>query len=234
LGKLRKWAVQEADIMANEEKKVAANTGETIDTVVKRLKDMPGVARVVLEELKDLTLRYVRRMRVIPYPDFDFNRHPFMSRIIVSELFSYAQEHPEEEVKMFIGDVKSEFYGDYLLFDRTCELAKKGIKFNVILAKPPAKQYLPNWQKLVKESSGNIRVRMKPQYSDKLCHLILVGGAYRKEAPHEDYEGEVTDFEPLRPARFAFHDEFYAQSNVLDYWRTEVDIDDVQELPVAY
>ena len=140
-------------------------------------------------------------MRLVPYPEYDFNSYPFMSRIVVEELFAYAQEHPKKEVRMFTGDVRSEFYGGALLFDKISKLAAREVKLNIILAKPPAGQYLAKWRKLMTESSGNVQVRMKPQYSDKLCHLILVGeDGYRKEAHHEDYEGDVTELKPKRPA----------------------------------
>lgn len=226
--------------MTSKENNVSANTSERIgslmDRLVELLQNNPDMAKAVIKAYKDLTLRYVRRMRIVPYPEYDYNSYPFMARIIVEELFAYAQEPPKKEVRMFTGDVTSEFYGGALLFDKISDLAAQGIKFNIILAKPPADQYLASWQKLMTESSGNVLVRMKPQYSDELNHLILVGeDGYRKEASHkeDDYEGEVTEFEPKRPARFAFHDRYYAQTSVLQHWKTKVDTDDVQKLPVA-
>lgn len=213
----------------------AANRGEPLHTMIpdelaELVQGNPDTAKAIIKAYKDLTVRYVRRMRIVPYPEFDFNSYPFMARIIVEELFAYAQEPPKKEVRMFTGDITSEFYGCELIFDKIREIATQGIKFNIILAKPPDGQHLASWQKLMTESSGKVQVRMKPQYSAELHHLILVGeDAYRKEAPHkeDDYEGDVTELEPERPARFAFHDRFYAQTNVLEHWKTKVDTDDV-------
>ena len=224
--------------MASEENANAENRGKPLHTLMTQLvQDNPDMAEVIIKGYKDLTLRYVRRMRIVPYPEYDYNSYPFMARIIVEELFAYAQDLPKKEVKMFTGDITSEFYGADLLFDKIREIAtQKDIKFNIILAKPPDGQHLASWQKLMTESSGKVQVRMKPQYSDELHHLILVGeDAYRKEAPHkeDDYEGDVTELEPKRPARFAFHDRFYAQANVLEHSKTKVDTDDVQELPIV-
>ena len=224
--------------MMSEENNVSANTSEglhtMIDGLVELVQNNPDMVKDVIKGYKDLTLRYVRRMRIVPYPEYDYNSYPFMARIIIEELFAYAQELPKKEVKMFTGDITSEFYGSVLLFNKIRDISAQGIKFNIILAKPPEGQYLASWQKLMTESSGNVQVRMKPQYSAELHHLILVGeDGYRKEAPHDDYEGDVTELEPKRPARFAFHDRFYAQTNVLDHWETKVDTDDVEELPVV-
>lgn len=210
----------------------AANGGKPLQALMCNLvQENKEIAESVIQAYKDLTLRYVKRMRIVPYPEYDFNSYPFMARIIVDELFAYAQEPPKKEVRMFTGDITSEFYGSELLFDKIGEIAtQQDIKFNIILAKPPDGRHLASWQKLMTESSGNVQVRMKPQYSDELHHLILVGkDAYRKEAPHkeDDYEGDVTELEPKRPARFAFHDRFYAETNVLEHWKTKVDTDDV-------
>ncbi len=215
----------------------AENGDKPLQALMSNLvKGSDEIAEDVIQAYKDLTFRYVRRMRIVPYPEFDFNSYPFMARIIVDELFAYAQELPKKEVKMFTGDITSEFYGSDLLFDKIREITtQQDIKFNIILAKPPVGQHLTSWRKLMTESSGKVRVRTKPQYSDELHHLILVGeDAYRKEAPHrdDDYEGDVTELEPKRPARFAFHDRSYAQANVLKHWETKVNTDDVEELPV--
>lgn len=217
--------------MIDEANQSQSNPAENLEAIVQKMADTE-VTKVVLEELKNLTLRYVRRMRIMPYPDYDFNSYPFMSRIIAEELFAYSQERPKEEVKMFIGDVSSEFYGKNLLFDRVSELASQGIKFNIILAKPPVGECLLKWLNLMNKFQDRIIVRMKVEYSNRLCHLILVGDAYRMEAPHDDYEGAVTDLFPTRPARFGFHDKPYAQSVVLEYWQTEA-IRDVQNLPAV-
>ncbi len=223
--------------MNGKENTDATNKGEPLHKMMGDLVELvqynPDMAKTVIKGYKDLTLRYVRRMRIVPYPEYDYNVYPFMSRIIVDELFAFAQVHPKKKIKMFTGDIRSEFYGGDFLFDRISDFARKDIKFNIILAKPPDGQYLARWQKLIAESSGNVQVRTKPQYNDRLCHLLLVGeDGYRKEAFHEDYEGDVTELEPERPARFAFHDRFYAKNNVLEYWKTKVNTNDVEELPV--
>jgi hypothetical protein len=184
-----------------------------------------------IKELKELTLNYVRDMRTSDSPRCDFNSYPFMYKIIAEELFTYSQEHPTEKVRLFIGDVKSEFLGKNLLFNRVKELASKGIKFDIILATPPDNYYLAKWQELINKFPNDINIRMKTQYSNKLCHLILIGNAYRMEAPHDFYDGVVSDLVPLRPARFAFHDKQYAENVVLKYWETEA-TKDVVCLPV--
>ena len=189
-----------------------------LDKIIQKLTTDDGRRDIIIEELKSITLRYVKKMRILPYPDYDFNLYPFMSRIIVEELLDYSIENPEEEVKMFIGDVKSEFYGRDILFKRISELASNGIKFNIILAKPPKDNYLNEWRDLHNKFQDKIKIRMKTRYDSNLCHLILIRDAYRIEVPHEDYDGQVTDFLPLRPARFGFHDESYAQSVVLEHW----------------
>lgn len=219
--------------MASEENKNAANRGKPLHTMMELVLVNSDVAKIVIEEFKDLTLRYVRKMRLFPYPDYDYNKYPFMCTIILEEIFLYAQEHPEEPVKMFVGDIRSEFYGEHWLLDKIGELAKKGIKFDIVLAKPPHDDYLQEWQALNTNYPDCVRVRMKPAYNAGLRHLVLVGDAYRIEAPHPDYEGEVTELSPERPARFGFHDKFYAHTDVLDHWNSAVDTPDTQPLPVA-
>lgn len=198
---------------------------EDVEKVVK-------VARIAVSELKDLTLRYVRRMRLIPYPDHDYNSYPFVCRVIIQELFAYSQENPEEEVKIFTGDVKSEFYGDDWLFENIDELAAKGIKFNIMLAKPPTGDYLSKWQRLMEKYHGKVNVRAHETYNNQLQHLMLVGDSYRIEAPHEDYEGAVDEVSPLRPARYGFHERSFAESEVLSHWESEVaSSNNVQSIP---
>lgn len=190
-----------------------------------------NIAKVAVDELKDLTLRYVRRMRLMPYPDHDYNSYPFVCQVIVQELFAYSQEHPEEEVKIFTGDIKSEFYGDSWLLERIDELAGKGIKFDIILAKPPTGDCLSKWQLLMAGHPGAVNVRAHQKYNNKLRHLMLVGDSYRIEAPHQDYEGPVNEVRPLRPARYGFHERSFTESDVLSHWENEVTSADFQSIP---
>ena len=218
--------------MLPEENNNTETNNQNLDTMMQDAIKLFDNPETIIEEWKKLTKKYVRKMRLIPVTDHDFNSFPFMSKIIVEEIFMYAQDHPDEEVKMFIGDVKSDFYGDNWLFDKISSLSDEGIKFNIVLAKPPNMKDNDKWQSLKKRFSGNVTVKTKPQYDEELHHLILVGDAYRYEDPHKYYEGEVTDLSPLRPARFAFHDEYYVKKEVLEHWKTQVNSDLQELLPI--
>lgn len=209
----------------------AISLSETIEK--EDVEKILNIAKIAVDELKDLTLRYVRRMRLIPYPDHDYNSYPFICRVIIQELFAYAQENPEEKVKIFTGDVKAEFYGDGWLFKEIRELAVKGVKFDIILAKPPTGDCLSSWQQLVKECPGEISVRMHKTYSNRLQHLMLVGDSYRIEAPHDDYGGDVTELAPKRPARYGFHESSFVMSDVQFHWENEIDIPAAELIPAV-
>ncbi len=93
--------------MNDEENTNAANKGKPLHALMSQLvHDNSEIAKVVIQEYKNLTMRYVRKMRLVPYPDHDYNKYPFMCRIILEEIFLYAQEHPEEPVTMFVGDTR--------------------------------------------------------------------------------------------------------------------------------
>jgi len=173
--------------------------------------------------------KYVKKMRTSCIPDYDFNHYPWQWRIVVNEILAYAEENPQEEAKIFLGDINLRFYGPSLL-DRIKELVKKGCKFNIVLAESPDKNMMLLWQDLAK--SEKVTVRMKPKYSNKLCHLVLVGTAYRIELPHDKFEGSVTDDTPEQKARFGFYEREFAQ-RLEAYWHKKIITDDLVDLHVA-
>ncbi|MCD4830334.1 MAG: hypothetical protein K8R02_00840 [Anaerohalosphaeraceae bacterium] len=203
----------------NQEMDISGVSLDTLDGMIDSLKKTSEeMTEFVLEGFKKFTLEHVQKMRIAQEPAYDFNSYPFMSRIILEQLLKYAEDRPSGEVKMFIGDVRSEFYGEELLFDRVRELAAKNISFNIILSKQPENEYLPRWRELIAKSPGSVSVRIRPEYEDRLSHLVLIGDSYRLEVPHTDYTGEVTELLPLRPARFGFHDEAYVREEVTKHW----------------
>lgn len=182
--------------------------------------------RVIMLE-KIFFEKYVRKMRTSSDPDHDYNHFPFQCRTVVDNILIYAEEYPQE-VKIFLGDINREFY-QTLLFDRIKELSKKGCTFDIVLAKPQTGERLSSWQEL--NALEGVRVRVKPKYNNQLCHLILVGSAYRVEVPHPPLQEKVTDLIPERNARFGFHEKDYT-SRLQVYWNQNI-LTDIVELPAA-
>lgn len=169
--------------------------------------------------------KYVRKMRVSLTPDHDFNRFPWQSRIVVQELFNCADNNTRV-IKIFLGDVKTEFYKS-MLFENIKALSEKGINFDIVLAEPPLGQYVDIWRNLIISCNNKVRVRYKKKYDEKSCHIILVGDNYRFELAHPRFEGEVTDSYPERPAQFGFHEKSTA-TEIANYWTQSIDKDLVE------
>ncbi len=147
----------------------------------------------------------VDAMRRVGSPGFDINRFPWQSRIVVDALFDVALER-RVSVEMCVSLPPTIFYGED--FRRsTLALLKGMIKLRIIFANPIGTKEAEQWYSWHRKFPSQLSVLAMTEYDPEVHHYCLVGDfAYRFEFCHPRWEGAVTRFEPLRPARFSFND----------------------------
>ena len=150
---------------------------------------------------------------------YSHNHLPWQTRIVLNELIDYAKTETKK-LRIFTGDVRSEFYGvDFL--PRIIDLLKNGCEVTIVLAEKPSIKTSSDWLSL--NNFGKVHIFFKKDYDENAFHIAISGDAYRFEKNHKKLpEGtKVKDESPKRPARFGFH--CPEDVKVLDaYWNNYV------------
>lgn len=172
---------------------------------------------------KDAFQQFVDLMSNETQGIYSHNSEPWKSRVVVDKIFEAAKG--QEQLKMFIGNSKCEFYKADEFFEKIKETACNTLVI-IVLATTPDSSMLEKWQ-LLSRSTNNIEVYYKTTgYDETLYHLCMTEQAYRLEYPHKRSGDSVTitDIYPQRFARFGFfrNDDRRALER---YWEDSVFVD---------